>query len=62
MQENKYYADPWDASDHVACESRIGYLARAAAELADYYEGVNFTLKRQRDAAHAELRKLKGAA
>jgi hypothetical protein len=47
---------------HGACEARVQFLARAAAELAEFYEGINFTLKRQRDAANAELRKLKGAA
>jgi hypothetical protein len=55
MQENEYYGDPWDASDHTACEARLEYLARQCAELTE----INFTLKRQRDAANAELRELK---
>jgi hypothetical protein len=41
---------------HEGCEARVAYLAQAAAELADFYEGVLFTLKRQRNDAQAELR------
>jgi hypothetical protein len=63
MVQKPYGTDPRIASsEHGACEARIAFLARAAAELADYYEGINFTLKRQRNAANAELRELKGAA
>jgi len=42
-----------------AYEERVAFLARAAAELADYYEGIVFTLRMQRDAANAELRELR---
>jgi hypothetical protein len=44
------------ADPHAACEARVQFLAQAAAELADYYEGIVFTLKRQRADANAELR------
>jgi hypothetical protein len=50
------------SAEHSACEARVQFLARGAAELVEYYEGIAFTLKRQRDSAHAELRELKGAA
>jgi hypothetical protein len=53
-----YSADPRIASaEPTACEARVSYLARQLAELLE----INFTLKRQRDAAHAELRELKRA-
>jgi hypothetical protein len=32
------------------------FLAQCAAELVEHYEGIVFTLTRQRDAARAELR------
>ena len=49
------------SSQHSACEARVSYLARQLAELVEHYEGVNYTLKRQRDAAQAELRELRRA-
>jgi len=49
---------PHASDDHGAHEARISYLARQCAELIE----IIFTLKRQRDAAQAELRELKGAA
>ena len=62
MQDRSYGNYPNNASaEHSACEARVRFLARGAAELVEYYEGIAFTLKRQRDAAHAELRELKGA-
>jgi hypothetical protein len=46
------------SAQHSACEARVQFLARQLAELLE----INFTLQRQRDAAHADLRELKGAA
>jgi hypothetical protein len=58
MVRKPYDADPRIASsEHGACEARVQFLARQCAELTE----INFTLKRQRDAANAELRELKRA-
>jgi hypothetical protein len=63
MVRRPYSGDPdFASSEDEPCEARVSYLARQLAELVEYYEGIAFTLKRQRDAAHAELRRLKGAA
>jgi hypothetical protein len=45
------------SSEHSACEARVQYLARQCAELSE----INYTLKRQRDAAQAEVRDLRRA-
>jgi hypothetical protein len=59
MVRKPYGTDPRIASsEDEPCEARVSYLARQLAELLE----INFTLTRQRDAANAELRKLKGAA
>jgi hypothetical protein len=50
------------SSEHSGCEARVSYLARQLAELVEHYEGVNFTLRRQRDASQAELRELRRAS
>ena len=56
MESHTYHCDPSTASpDHAACEARVEFLAQSAAELADYYEGILFTLRRQRDTAQLEL-------
>jgi hypothetical protein len=51
---HSYHCDPPIASPE-AYEERIRFLARQLAELVE----INFTLKRQRDAAQAELREFK---
>ena len=48
-------ADPASVDLRDAYEARVSYLARQCAELVE----INFTLKRQRDAANAELREYK---
>jgi hypothetical protein len=58
MVQKPYAADLRIARPkHSACEARVQFLARQCAELTE----INFTLKRQRDAANAELRELKRA-
>jgi hypothetical protein len=58
MVRKPYAADLRIASSgHSASEARVQFLARQCAELTE----INFTLKRQRDAANAELRELKRA-
>jgi hypothetical protein len=44
--------DPASADLRVAYEARVSYLARQCAELVE----INYTLRRQRNAAQAELR------
>ena len=62
MQDGRYTDRPkYASSAHEPCEARVSYLARQLAELVEHYEGVNFTLRRQRDAAQAELRELRRA-
>ena len=56
MVQKPYSGDPdFASSAHEPCEARVQYLAQSAAELADYYEGILFTLRRQRDTAQLEL-------
>jgi hypothetical protein len=58
MVREPYSADPdFASSEDEPCEARVSYLARQLAELLE----INFTLRRQRDAANAELRELKRA-
>jgi hypothetical protein len=58
MVRKPYSGDPdFASSEDEPCEARVSYLARQLAELLE----INFTLKRQRDAAQAELRELRRA-
>jgi hypothetical protein len=57
MQDDTYYGDPWDASDHTGCEARVSFLAR---QLAETLESTH-ALRRERDIARKQVINLRAS-